>query len=97
MINKENLVHPIMNNKEHPVIHHTDFQTDIYIAYQGRAQLRNLGWGGLSNWLQYYIGVIWQMITVYYESWVNALQIEEYHFQGLDKNILFFQSVKSHF
>ena len=31
--------------------------------------------GGLSKWLQYYIGVVWQIITVYPESWVVTLGI----------------------
>ena len=31
--------------------------------------------GGPPKWLQYYIGVVWQMITVYHESWVVTLGI----------------------
>ena len=31
--------------------------------------------GGPPKWLQYYIGVVWQMITVYPESWVVTLGI----------------------
>ena len=31
--------------------------------------------GGPPKLLQYYIGVVWQMITVYHESWVVTLGI----------------------
>ena len=38
--------------------------------------LRNRGWGGgLSKELKYYRGAVWQMITVYHESWVITLDI----------------------
>ena len=62
--------------------------------------------GGMSKWLQYYIGVVRQMITVLHKGWSDkwsrytmnlGLLHEEYHFHRLDKKSDFFQLVKNHF
>ena len=42
--------------------------------------------GGPPKWLQYYIGVVWQMITVYHESWAVTLEISWQELFSTTKN-----------
>ena len=49
--------------------------------------------GGPPKWLQYYMGVVWQMIIVYHESWVVTLGI--LFPKTWQKNILFSVGKKS--
>ena len=53
--------------------------------------------GGPPKWLQYYIGVVWQMITAYHEFWVFTLGISfpknwQKNLQGVSKKTSFCQN-----
>ena len=60
------------------------FLGQVYIVWWGSLWFWNFAndpenvqiiWRISAKWLHYYIGVVWQMITVYHESWVVTLGI----------------------